>query len=157
MSILIHTCSFPCSIRVTACPPPPPLHPTTPIVRRKTTFTRRRGLCEKSSFARSHLSREEAFARKYFSEKNAWFKPINSGHRIVLFESRTLRSFTHLHYPTEERTLGSAWVAGVSRISGNLSRSPPANFLRERLYFAPFFTPNDLCANEREQGFTYVH
>ena len=105
---------------------------------------------EKKRTLREVIFREKSsFARRSFREK-VFFRE-----ECLFFESRTLRSFTHLHYPTEERTLGS--VAGVSRISGNLSRSPPANFLRKRLYFAPFFTPNDLCANEREQGFTYVH
>ena len=150
MSILIHA---PSQVQYGSRHVHPHPHSTQP----PPSYDAKQLLREEEDFARSHLSREEAFARKYFSEKNAWFKPINSGHRIVLFKSRTLRSFTHLNYPTEERTLGSAWVTGVSQILGNLSRSPPENFLCERLYFAPLFSPNDLCAHKCEQGFTYVH
>ena len=134
--------------------PTPPNHPhrtTQNNFYEKKRTLREVIFCEESSFAR------RSFREKVFFREECLIQANQLGTSNCVIRSRTLRSFTHLHYPTEERTLGSAWVAGVSRISGNLSRSPPANFLRERLYFAPFFTPNDLCANEREQGFTYVH
>ena len=83
MSILIHTCSFPCSIRVTACPPPPPLHPTTPIVRRKTTFTRRRGLCKKSTFARRSFCEKVFFREEYHSSCTSLFHGHNPWRRVT--------------------------------------------------------------------------
>ena len=65
MSILIHTCSFPSSIRVAACQPPPllPLHDAKQILQEEETSQ------EVKDFEIKIFLEEEAFARRNFCKK----------------------------------------------------------------------------------------
>ena len=136
MSILIHTCSFrpmfDTGHGMSTPTPTPPNHP------HRTT---QNNFYEKKRTLREVIFREKSsFARRSFREK-VFFR------EECLIQANQLGTSNCVIRKSKELTLGSAWVAGVSRISGNLSCSPPENFLRKRLYFAPLFTQNALCAH----------